>query len=39
VRDVLQSLEFQVHLNLRFCCGGKKQNIDASKNATAHAAE
>jgi hypothetical protein len=34
VSDVLKSLEFQVHLNLRFCSGGKKQNTEPRKNAS-----
>src|SRR5204863_3743337 len=32
VSDVLQSLEFQVDLNLRFCYGGKKKNTEPWKN-------
>jgi hypothetical protein len=34
VSDVLQSFEFQVHLNLRFCWGGKKKNTEPWKNAS-----
>src|SRR4029453_2884738 len=34
VSDVLQSFEFQVHLNLRFCCSGKKKNKQPWKNAS-----
>ena len=32
VSDVLQSLEFQVDLNLRFCGGGKNKNKQPWKN-------
>jgi hypothetical protein len=34
VSDVLQSLEFQVDLDLRFCYGGKKKNTAPWKNAS-----
>ena len=34
VSNVLQSLEFQVDLNLRFCCGSKKKNTEPWKNAS-----
>ncbi|MGA7583460.1 MAG: hypothetical protein WBW59_19565, partial [Pseudolabrys sp.] len=34
VSDVLQSFEFEIHLNLRFCCGGKKKNTKPRKNAS-----
>ena len=32
VRDVLQPLEFQVDLNLRFCRSGKKKNTEPGKD-------
>ncbi|KAG0505257.1 MAG: hypothetical protein Udaeo_14090 [Candidatus Udaeobacter sp.] len=34
VSNVLQSLEFQVDLDLRFCCGSKKKNTKPGKNAS-----
>jgi hypothetical protein len=34
VCDVLQSLEFQIDLNLRFCRGGKEKNTEPGKNAS-----
>ncbi|MGZ5002958.1 MAG: hypothetical protein ACXWBM_07165 [Chthoniobacterales bacterium] len=34
VSDVLQSFEFEIHLNLRFCCDGKSKNRQPWKNAS-----
>src|SRR5205809_6475785 len=34
VSDVLHSLEFQVHLNLPLCYGGKKENAGNARNAS-----
>jgi hypothetical protein len=34
VSDVLQTLELQVDLNLRFCYGGEKKNTEPWKNAS-----
>ncbi len=36
IGDVLQSLEFQVHLNLPFCFDGKKENTYSGKNRSGH---
>jgi hypothetical protein len=34
VSDVLQSLKFEIDLNLRFCCGRKNENKQPWKNAS-----
>jgi len=36
VSDVLQSLEFQVHLNLPFCSSSEEYNTDNGRDASDH---